>query len=63
MAKFVLIFVNFLYHDNRGGPIYISTAPINCWTLKTPVWCKIHRSMSYIYRVMAKFVLKFVNFL
>jgi len=40
MAKFVSKFPNFPYHGNKGCPMYISTAPMNCLTLKNPYLVK-----------------------
>jgi len=36
IAIFVLKFPDFRYHGNRGCLMYISTAPWNCLTLRTP---------------------------
>jgi len=35
-----------------------SMTPVNCLTSKTPVWCNILGSISYISRVLENFVFK-----
>ena len=62
MAKFVLKIPNVRYHGNRSCPMYISSAPLNCLTSKTPVWCNILGSIPCISLVLANFMLKFPNF-
>ena len=62
VTNFLLQFLNFLYHGNRGRLSKVWQTELNCSIRKNPQYVQVSGGSSCTSKVIADFVLKIANF-